>query len=150
RKIAEGAVPILRHYNRIIEQVVDKDGWVKNERGQRLWQIDDTASFVTKRVMGAEPLELSRIRTEERILTQKSMKISEQKTRTIDNVLDAIGKGKSIDPKDIEEMSKLGINAGSLRRAAQFRTLDAKTRRLLQTEIIRRPEILEMYPDAAD
>ncbi len=149
-KFMGSTFPIYRYYANMLEQVVDKDGWVKDERGRRLYHIDNTAAFVTKNVMGAEPLELNRIRTEERILSQRSFKISEQKTRTIDNVLDAIGKGRDISPSDLEDMTRLGINAGSLRRAAQFRVLDPKQRRLLMTEVIRRPEVLEMYPEAED
>jgi hypothetical protein len=142
--------PVSRYYRNIIEQVVDKDGWVKDERGRRLYHIDNTAAFVAKNVMGAEPLELNRIRTEEGILVRRTAKIAEQKTNTIDDVLDTIAKGEPLSEDLIEKMTKLNVTPGSLRRAARFRVLDPKLRRLLQTEIIRRPEVLEMYPEASD
>uniref|UniRef100_A0A6M3KRG2 Large polyvalent protein associated domain-containing protein n=1 Tax=viral metagenome TaxID=1070528 RepID=A0A6M3KRG2_9ZZZZ len=149
-KFAGTTFPMYRHWANIIEQVVDKDGWVKNERGQRMWQIDSIPSFVAKGVLGAEPLELNRIRTEERILTDRGKRIADKKMSTTDNVIDTIAKGKPIDPSDLEDMIKLGIKPGVLRRNLMYRNLTPMQRRLLNTEIMRRPEILEMYPAAAD
>jgi hypothetical protein len=149
-KEAGTVFPITRYYRNLFEQVIDKDGWVKDERGRRLWHIDNTEAFVAKNVMGAEPIELNRIRTAERILQTRKMRITDQKTSMIDDILDTIAKGKPLDAAMIEKMGKLGINPGSLRRAAQFRVLDPMQRRLLQTEIIRRPEILEHFPQASD
>ena len=142
--------PIYRYWAKIVEQVIDRDGWVKDERGRRLYHIDNTAAFVAKNVLGAQSLEESRIKVAERILTERKFDITEQKTDTIDNILDSISKGKIIDPTDLENMAKMGIKPSTLRRAAQFQVLDPKMRRLLMTEIIRRPEILKMYPDARD
>jgi hypothetical protein len=149
-KTGSTVFPITRHWSKMIEQVVDKDGWVKDERNRRLWHIDNMGTFVAKSVAGAEPIELNRIRTAERNLVEKNQLIADQKTETIDDVLDSIAKGKTLDPALIDKMMKLGIKPGTLRRAAQFRVLDPKQRRLLMTEVIRRPEILENYPDAAD
>jgi len=145
-----GSFPIYRHYAKIFEQVVDKDGWVKDERGRRLWHIDNTEAFVTKSVMGAEPLELNRIRTEEQILVKRTQKITDMKMKTVDDILDTIAKGEPLSDDTLSNMTKYNINPGTLRRAAVYRVLDAKQRRLLQTEISRRPEILERYPDASD
>jgi hypothetical protein len=150
RKFMGSTFPISRYYANMIDQVIDKDGWVKDERGRRLYHIDNTAAFVTKNVMGAEPLELNRLRTEERILTTRNYRLADLKVQTIDNVLDSVGKGKPIAEDDLLAMQKYGIKIGTLRRAAKFRLLDPKQRRLLMTEIIRRPEILEMYPEASD
>lgn len=142
--------PIYRYWAKIVEQVVDRDGWVKDERGRRLYHIDNTAAFVTKNILGAQTIEESRIKIAERIHTKRKFDATEQKIDTVDNILDAIKKGNSIDPTDIENMVKLGIKPSTLRRAAKFRALDPKTRRLLMTEIIRRPEIIEKYPDVGD
>lgn len=149
-KALKTVFPIARHWANIIEQVVDKDGWVKDERNRRLWHIDDMASFMTKSVAGAEPIELNRLRTAEYNLTQKNFKIKDQKAETIDSILDSIAKGEAIEQDQIDSMARLGIKPSTLRRAARFRVLDPKMRRVLMTEIIRRPEILEEYPDAAD
>jgi hypothetical protein len=149
-KFATTSFPILRHWGKMWEQVVDKDGWVKDERGRRLWHIDDMASFVAKSVAGAEPIELNRLRVAERNLTEKNIRLTDQKVSTIDDILDAIAKGKPIEKDTIDDMIRLGISHSTLRRAAKFRVLDPKQRRLLMTEVIRRPEILEQYPEASD
>ncbi len=142
--------PIYRYWSRMVDQVISKDGWVKDENGKRLWHIDDPVAFAIKNVMGAEELEVSRVKLEERVLSARSSNIMNQKNTTIDNILDSVVKGEEISKSDIEDMQRLGIKPGTLRRALRFRVVDPKTRRLMQTEIIRRPEILEMYPDAAD
>lgn len=146
----KGVFPIFRHWANVFEQVVDKDGWVKDDRGRRLWHIDNMATFVTKSVAGAEPIELNRIRVAEYNLTQKSMQIADQKTKVIDDILEAVANGEPIDEETLQKRKELGIKLGTLRRAAQFRVRDPKMRRLLSTELIRRPEILEMYPDQTD
>lgn len=107
-------------------------------------------AFVGKSLAGAEPIELNRIRVAEYNQTQKSMKLGAQKTNTIDDILDAISKGKAIDQDSIDDMVRLGIKPSTLRQAAKFRVLDARMRRLLMTEVIRRPEILREYPEAGD
>jgi len=130
--------------------VVSKDGWVKDERGRRLWHIDSMATFTAKSLAGAESLELARIRTYERNLREKERRIDDAKTGTVDSILDAIEKGKPIEKEDIDTMVRLGIKPQTLRRAYRNRVLDPKLRRTLMTEVIRRPEILEEYPDAND
>ena len=149
-KALKSVFPIARHWANIWEQVVDKDGWVKDERGRRQWHIDEMSSFMAKSVAGAEPIELNRLRVAEYNMTQEKFKIGDQKVATIDSILDTIAKGDAIEQSQIDEMVRLGIKPSTLRRAAKFRVLDPKMRRLLMTEIIRRPEILEEYPDAAD
>lgn len=149
-KFMGSTFPIYRYWHHIVDQVVDKDGWVKDERGRRLYHIDNTAAFMTKSVLGAEDLQGNRIRTEERILAQRSMRIGDRKTITVDNILDAVQAGRVIDPADIEQMQMLGLTPIAIRRAAKDRVLDARQRRLLRTEIIRRPEILDVFPEAAD
>lgn len=149
-KALKTVFPIARHWANIIEQVIDKDGWVKDERNRRQWHIDDMASFMTKSVAGAEPIELNRLRVAEYNLTQKELKLGDQKTALVDDLLDTIAKGEPLEQSQMDSMVRLGIKPSTLRRAAKFRVLDPKMRRLLMTEIIRRPEILEKYPDAGD
>jgi len=149
-KFARSAVPIFKHYANLWDQVVSKDGWVKDERGRRLWHIDSMATFTAKSLAGAESLELARIRTYERNLREKERRIDDAKTGTVDSILDAIEKGKPIEKEDIDTMVRLGIKPQTLRRAYRNRVLDPKLRRTLMTEVIRRPEILEEYPDAND
>ena len=68
----------------------------------------------------------------------------------MNDVLDAVAKGGELDSDLIDDMVRLGIKPSTLRRAAKFRVLDPRMRRLLMTETIRRPEILEKYPEASD
>lgn len=149
-RAASSIFPIFRHQANLWEQVIDKDGWVKDERGRRLWNIDNMGTFVAKSIAGAEPIELNRLRVAERNLAEKSQLIKDQKVMVIDDVLDSIAKGEPLDKDLMDKMTKFGIQPATLRRAARFRVLDPKQRRLLMTEIIRRPEILEKYPEAAD
>lgn len=149
-KTMKSAIPIFKHYANLWDQVVDKDGWVKDDRGRRLWHIDNMATFTAKSLAGAESLELARIRVYESNLRGKEKRLDDTKTDTVDNILDAIEAGKPIEQSDIDQMIRLGIKPQTLRRAYKFRVLDPKLRRTLMTEVIRRPEILEEYPDAGD
>jgi hypothetical protein len=150
-KTFKSAIPILKHYANLWDQVVgSKDGWVKDEQGRPLWNIDNMGTFTAKSLAGAESLEVNRIRVYERNLREKTERINNAKKDTTQNILESISKGEEIRQEDIDEMIRLGIKPSTLRRAAKYRALDPKMRRLLMTEIIRRPEILQEYPDAGD
>jgi hypothetical protein len=150
-KTLKSAIPIFKHYANLWDQVVgSKDGWVKDEQGRPLWNIDNMGTFTAKSLAGAESLEVNRIRVYERNLREKTERINNAKKDTTQNILESISKGEEIRQEDIDEMIRLGIKPSTLRRAAKYRALDPKMRRLLMTEIIRRPEILQEYPDAGD
>ena len=140
-------IPIFRHYSNMIDQVVDKDGWVKDERGRRMYQIDNVYAFAAKSVAGATDIEMSKIRTAERIIGKETRRVAESKMNIIDAVLERVSRGEPIDDDLKELMVRYHIRPASLRRAAKFRVLDPRTRRLLLTEVARRPEVMDMFPE---
>lgn len=140
-------IPIFRHYSQLIDQAIDKDGWVKDERGRRMYQIDNVYAFAAKSVAGATDIEISKIRTAERVIGKETSRIAESKMNIIDSVLDRIAKGGEIDDDLRELMFRYHIRPSTLRRAAKFRVLDPKLRRLLLTETARRPEVMALYPE---
>lgn len=140
-------IPIFRHYSNMIDQVIDKDGWVKDERGRRMYQIDNVYGFAAKSIAGATDIEMSKIRTAERVVGKETRRVAESKMNIIDSVLERVSKGEPIDDELRELMIRYHIKPSSLRRAAKFRVLDPMTRRLLLTEVARRPEIIDLYPE---
>jgi hypothetical protein len=147
RKLAGSIAPALKYWGKIWDQIVDKDGWVKNERGQRVYHIDNQAAYLAKNLAAAEDLPASQIRTEERILNAREATLDQNKKKTVDRVLDAVEGGGKISDGLMQDMVRYNVQMSSLRRAQRFRALDAKTRKILMTEISRRPEILELYPE---
>ncbi len=149
-KAVGSTFPIYRYWNQMIDQVVTRDGWVKNERGQKIYHIDSMPIFAAKAVMGAQDIQMSRVQFEERHLGKTAAVRADMKQIAADDILDTIAKGAPLEQSQIDNMKKLHLTLGTLRRALIARVRDPMQRRLMATEIIRRPEILELYPTAED
>ena len=69
--VAQGIVPVWKHMYRLVEQLVDKDGWVKDERGRRLYQIPTdpagVAAFSARTAASAESIDIAQRRLAMRI-----------------------------------------------------------------------------------
>jgi len=151
RELTSQTIPIAKHWWTAVDQVLDKDGWVKDDRGRRIYHIGesplDKAAFASKIVAGATDLELSMIRKHERFLKEEARVRARNKQAVVDEILDAVLDGDPITPEMTNVMAELNIKPGSLRRAMKFRMLDAQTRRYLMTEVAKRPELLEEWPE---
>jgi len=148
---ASGTVPILRHWNMMFEQMVDKDGWVKNERGQRMFHIGEGAfdqlAMVMKGVSGAGSLEQSLVRGSQRRLRQERQVRNANKSKLADIVVDQLSKGQELDDETVAEMAELGITYTTLRRNWKMRQLDPLTREFIKTELAKRGEVLERWTE---
>lgn len=150
RKVAGETIPIMRHWNEFIDQVIDKDGWVKDERGRNIYHIGesplDMAKYAFKLAAGAKDLERSVIQKHESFLKEQERVRTRNKQTVVDEILDAVEHGEPVTAKMLNAMTEFNINTASLRRAAKFRQLDAQTRRYILTEVAKRPEVLEGWP----
>lgn len=148
---AEGTVPILRHWDNIFEQMVDKDGWIKNERGQRLFHIGDSAyehmAFYMKTAMGAESLESAVTRRASSRERQERTVRNRNKSKLVDEVLNTLHKGESLSESQYAELVEYNINPSSLRRAEKFRHLSPYLQEMFRTELARRYQLLSDWPE---
>jgi len=150
KKIAGQTIPIARYWSELVEQIIDKDGWVKDERGRRMYHIGesplDAAAYTVKMTLGAKDLQRSVLQKHEALIKEQARARSHNKQTVTDEVLDAIEGGEMLTEDMVNSMVEFGINAGSLRRAAKFRLLDPQTRRYIMTEVAKRPELLAEWP----
>ena len=148
---AAGTVPILRHWNMMFEQMVDKDGWVKNERGQRMFHIGDGAfdqlAMTMRAAAGAGSLEQSLVRGSQRRARQERTVRNANKSKLADMIVDRLSRGEDIEDETYEEMVELGVTAASLRRNYKMRQLDPVTREYIKTELAKRAELLEGWTE---
>jgi hypothetical protein len=148
-KTAADIVPIWKHWYRMVEQLVDQDFVVKNDRGQKLYQIQDAegmAAFVGRSAAGVESIDIAREKLAERIWNRKTAVLTKNKTHVIDDVLDTVLQGKPLSESQTKDIIETGVNRKSLLGAARFRQMTPEQRMLLKTEIRRRPELIQAFP----
>jgi hypothetical protein len=149
-KAASKAMPIWKHWNRLIDQIVTKDGWIKNNQGDPVAHIDNLAGFITKSLIGVESLDVSRVSVAEGNEYEKVQRRQNLKKETIKTSIDDILSGDGLDEETLERIGHLGIKSNSLKQEAQDRYLSPRIRRLRRTERMRKGEIIENYPDQYD
>jgi hypothetical protein len=146
---ATQAAPIAKHYLNILDYAT-KNGWLKDKNGNNLYQVPDALPFILQSIAGVESVDLNRIRAEERILSRREERINQLKTRLINEGMQAILSGQPLPDRVTEELAKGTITIDSLINRVESSQLDPDLRRILRTEIRRRPDIVEMYPNRSD
>ncbi len=144
-----GGIPIIKYWQKMFDQVVNKDGWVRDVKGKKMFHIDtpmDAASYFAKSVIGAEDIRSSQIKVADRILAERNRREDRIKSRLTGQFLDAMQSGKSI-PKDVMEgMAKHGISRESILRNYKLREVDPMTRQLLLADMLQRGDVMRDYP----
>lgn len=148
--VAQGIVPVWKHMYRLVEQLVDKDGWVKDERGTRLYQIPkdpaDIAAFSARTAASAESIGIAQKRLAMRIWERKENILNKNKEHTVDRVLDTVMKGGQISDDLLADIKKYGVTNSSLLRSATYRKMTPEQRLYFRTELRRRPDLVESFP----
>lgn len=97
-----------------------------------------------------ENIDINRVRAEEGILNRRKTRLWGEKTRVINDVVECIKSGTPIPQDLIDRMMKHSVNVKSIKRRLRLAALDPATRAVLETEMSRRPEVLDMYPNVGD
>jgi hypothetical protein len=144
--------PILRHYKNVWNYAMSDDNWLRDKNGNKLYQVPSAIPFVMQSLAGVENIDLNRIKAEEGILNRREARANGARTRIINEAMDAITKGKMLPADFVDRAMRAGVtNLGdSLKSRIKSSELPPDLRHALRTEIMRRPEVLEMYPGAQD
>jgi hypothetical protein len=142
--------PIVRHWKRIIDYTFSEDNWLKDDKGNKLYKVPSVVPFILQSVAGVENVDLNRIKAEERILAQRDVRTRGLVTRLINESMKHILDGTQMPSELVDKMAKNGITEDTLKRRINNSNLPPDLRILMKTEIMRRPEVLEMFPEAAD
>ena len=142
--------PIIRHWARLMQFTFTDDNWIKDTNGHKLYEVKDIVPFYLQSIAGVENIDINRIRAEERILAQRDVRTRGTVTRIINQAMDCIINGKPMSDELMARMGKYGVTADSLKRRIKTSELPPDLRILLNTEVIRRPEVLDMFPNSED
>lgn len=141
-KYIKDTFPVWRYYSNMMDLVIDKDGYVKDDHGNRLYNVDNKIDFFIKSILNAQDLELSRVRNAERINVQQDKVLQAKKEKEVRHIVE----GKDITDKTVE----LGIQPETIENARRRRIMDPLQRRVFNTELLRRGEVMMNYPMPED
>lgn len=149
--IAEQVSPLMKTWPKLlIDKIANphQNGYIiKDSRGREIYRLENVD--LAKVVMGAEPLESARIKQFESREKQHAAQLSKRKAYVTDAIVDALNAGEIVPPHIWDEMYTLGIRPATLRREMKMRALSPEARRIIQTELLRRGEIMEEFPKPA-
>ena len=133
-----------------MEYAVSDDNWLKDRQGNKLYEITDPYAYIVQNALGVENIDINRVRAEEGILNRRKTRLWGEKTRVINDVVECIKSGTPIPQDLIDRMMKHSVNVKSIKRRLRLAALDPATRAVLETEMSRRSEVLDMYPNVGD
>lgn len=142
--------PIIRHWRSLMRYAFSEDDWLRDDKGNKLYKIEDNIPFIIQSLAGVESADINRIRTEERILSRRDERVGGIKTRLINMAMQCYLKGVPI-PEDLRnDMRKNGVSVQSLKRRVQGSNLTPRQRAIINSEITRRRDAMEMFPEEKD
>ena len=150
--VAEQVSPLVKLWPKlVIDKIANptQDGFIiKDDRGREMYRLSDTEFW--KPILGAQPLEVSRIQTEEGILNRRDRATQKRKAYIVDKIMDFMESGEDMPDSIWDEMLDLGIKPTSIRREAKLRSLPPDMRRIMQTELAKRGDVADVYPTIGD
>ena len=84
--------PLLRKWNQALQAVLNKDGWVKDRRGNDLYQVNSEADLI-KLSLGVNPLKESDIQNRVRLWNRYEKKRSNSLNRLVTRIMKKINLG---------------------------------------------------------
>jgi hypothetical protein len=142
--------PILRHWNRLMEFTFSKDDMLRKEDGNELYKVESPSALVLQSILGVEPIDVNRVKAEDRILVNRNKRLGEQKRELLDVIAAYNNAGKEIPEELITKLVELGGTGETIRRRFKSNALSPEIRATLGTEALRRPDVLEMFPVPSD
>jgi hypothetical protein len=142
--------PIIRHWARLMKFTFTDDNWIKDTKGNKLYEVKDIVPFYLQSIAGVESVDISRIRAEERILAQRDVRTRGLVTRIINEAMKHVMDGTTMPPDLVQRMGKYNITGDTLKRRIKSSNLPPDLRIMLNTEVIRRPEVIEQFPNSQD
>jgi hypothetical protein len=136
----------MKHWSRLMQYVFSEDNWVLDDKGMKLYEVTEAIPFILQSVAGIENADLNMIRSEQRILANRDERIGGLKTRIINETMKTITDGKPISEDLRLKIIKNGVTAQSIINRVYQSKMTPRQRAILNTEIRRRMEVVEMFP----
>lgn len=139
-------VPILKHWSRIMSYAFSEDDWVKDDKGNRLYEVEHAVPFIVQSLAGMENVDINMIKAEQRILAARDERIGGIKTRILNDAMQEVIDGKGISEETRMKMQKEGVTTQSLINRVKKSKLTPRQRAIVNTEIRRRMAVSLDFP----
>ncbi len=157
-KTMGGIIPAVKNMTEVINTVIDKDGTVRNDRGEVIFNIYDAsdtdyekaskfALYAGKRTFGAEPLDVSVVKVADQIEKRRDEVETINKRKIVDKLIDDIRAGKDLDEDVLNAFMEYGLTIDTLTQSYKWKELTPRMRAILRSSIKDRLHTLESYPE---
>lgn len=154
--IAEKNIPFLRHWSRVWDNVVTGDGYVRDEEGKirtedPLYDPRDSiakrymakAGYAARRLAGAETIQESASKVEERIDEREEAILNKQKEAIGAEISKRLSRGEDVPQNLWEAMAELGMKGDAIRARTADRMMTPLQRRLRRRDPAGKIDVLE-------
>ncbi len=145
-----GVAAIYRHWSRLWELYDTKTGWLKDNKGNNLYQVPDTLPMILQSIAGVENIELNRLRAEEAISNRRDARVEGEKSRLVNLALKHLDEGAPWPQELIDKMGKHGVTKDTLINRLNNQMMPPEVRRARRTDLYRRWEVFQNAPMIED
>lgn len=141
---AVGTMPVMYYWSQIVDSYLNKDGWVRDERGNRTFQMNDVWDRVLM-TSGINPIDKAKIDTIQRIIRREEELRNAKATRLIQSVVDRIDRDRTkvrvfnispnIPQTEINAMIELGVTPEAIEQALITRGLTPGQAALIKSRL---------------
>uniref|UniRef100_A0A6M3JDX7 Uncharacterized protein n=2 Tax=viral metagenome TaxID=1070528 RepID=A0A6M3JDX7_9ZZZZ len=147
-------VVAAKYWNRLIDQMVDKDGWVRDDKGAKIYQLPDTTAdkmaFAGKMVAGAEDVEISKQTLASRLEERERKRAEDQASMTVNRALRILRARGELSDAMSAELAAIGVSGKSIKNTAIWREMTPQQRAVTRATLIRKGAVLEGWPVAGE
>jgi hypothetical protein len=143
-------MPIWKHWQNIWDLYFSKDNVLRDEKGNRVYEVKDHVPFIIQSVMGIENADINRFRREESILYRRDLRSSNEKTRAANDIMHLIAQGRNVPDEMKVKAGKVGVTGDTLLRRVKEMNLTPRQRALVNADIRSRFEVFQNFPDESD
>jgi len=148
-RFARHEAPAFNHFMRAIDYAIDsnKDGvaYLKDDKGNRLYEIKDAFPYIIQDVMGTESVDISNVRNMVSVAIRRASRDESVEGQIRLEAFREQLAGRPLSDALIAKINKYDINVSSIVDKNIMALLPPGDRQALKTKLRRRGEVLEMF-----
>lgn len=155
--VVESYAMIYRNVKDVIDMIMSDDGWVRNDKRQKMYNIFDVnaepgeqwaqqMAYGAQRLFGSQPVGLAAERNLDRISKAQERRWRDNRYIVIDKVLERIIANEPVPQELWDEVYKYGVDNKAWQASVRYKELTPEQRRILFANKMRKEEALELAP----
>lgn len=145
-----GVAAVAKHWERLWQMVEHDDGWIRDQNGNRQYQVQSYPALIAQSLAGVENIDINRLRSAEAIEARRDFRNMGVKSRITNQVIGYIKNVQPLPEELLDRMMKHGVSVDTIINRIKNSEYPPDVRRTLMAETRRRFEVWENSPRSED